>query len=106
MSEKIDGIDHHKWQCVLRKCHICPKYNVPEEESKCDDDAPTINFHIYRVIRKCKKHGILPGCTKSCEQCQSEGTIYYRKELVKVAKPGGKCICGRGRMKEGRDGEG
>ena len=63
------------WKCVLRCCAQCPNNNIPDHET--DDNhpkpSPSIIFHIYHMIARCKKHGrITLSNKKSCQECQQD----------------------------------
>ena len=69
---------HHvlpHWKCVLRCCAQCPSINIPDQETddKHPNPSPSIRFHIYHLIARCKKHGRLPlSNKKSCQECQQD----------------------------------
>ena len=57
-------LDHALPHCkyVLRCCAKCPRIYIPDQQ-KVDqylDTIPSIRFHIYHIIVRCKKHGRLP----------------------------------------------
>ena len=69
----------------------CPSINLPDQET--DDQypgtIPSISFHIYHLIARCKKHGRLPltdkkiCCMFKHDTASGKSTnIYTRKYLV------------------------
>ena len=49
------------WKCVLRRCAVCPCFNIPGQETdKNEETTPLIRFHIYHIIVHCTYHGIFP----------------------------------------------
>mmetsp|Transcript_51974 Transcript_51974/g.134798 ORF Transcript_51974/g.134798 Transcript_51974/m.134798 type:complete len:557 (-) Transcript_51974:13-1683(-) len=48
--QPIDGCGFPHWDCVLRRCQNCPKYNIPVEERATGPNAPTISFHVYKTV--------------------------------------------------------
>jgi hypothetical protein len=92
MCAKIVELGHHNWSCVLRRCELCPKFPIPAEESKTDDEAPTINFHHYVPFTKCSKHGPLVLRAKVCNACEElqenekKGKLQTRKELTLLCR--------------------
>ena len=63
------------WKCILLCCAKFPSINLPDQET---DDlypniSPSIRFHIYHLISRCKKHGrILLTDKKKCCRCQKD----------------------------------
>ena len=50
------------WKYVLRCCSRFPRITIPDQETddQYPDTSPSIRFHIYHLIARCKKHGRLP----------------------------------------------
>jgi hypothetical protein len=75
------------WQCVLRRCNTCPRYNQPLLEQNNNNDAPKIRFHLYQNVTKCTKHGLLDPKAKTCNECDTfaegakKGKVRTRKVL-------------------------
>ena len=83
----IDGLGLPKWKCVLRRCDICPTYDVPLEEKSALDDSPRIVFHSYLNTTKCSKHGELKANVKSCEACEMT-SIAETEATLKIDRKG------------------
>ena len=58
-SKSYHSLPH--WKFVLRCCSQCPSINIPVQETdvKHPNPNPSISFHIYHMIARCKKHGRL-----------------------------------------------
>ena len=72
-SQSDHALTH--WKYVFRCCAQCPIINIPDQET--DDNhpnpSPSIHFHIYHLIARCKKHGRLPlNDKKSCSKFQQD----------------------------------
>ena len=79
------------WKYVLRCCSKCSCVNLPDQETddKYSNTRPSIIFHIYHLIARCKAHGRLPlNEKKICRIFKQDSAtekstkIYTRKELV------------------------
>ena len=82
------GYPHMK--CVLQRCVLCPKYQVPILERQIDESAKSIKFHVYCQATKCSLHGDLPPNAKHCIDCDSmtkKGIIRTRKYLTLLTRP-------------------
>ena len=80
-------------KCELPCCAQCPSINIPDQETydKYPNSSPSICFHIYHMMVRCKKHGeLLLSDKKSCRECQQDTAsvkstkIYTIKELVMI----------------------
>ena len=88
-SQSYHALPH--WKCVLRFCAKCPSINITDQE-KYDENPnpiPSISFHIYHLIERCKKHGRLTLTDRKVfRECQQNTVslkprkIYSIKELV------------------------
>ena len=88
-SQYDHALTHCK--CVLRCCSHCPSINITDQEidDKHPNPSPSIRFHVYHLIARCKIHVRLPLTNKkSCRKCQEDTAsgqstkIYTRKDLV------------------------
>ena len=88
-SQSDHALPH--WKCVLRCCDQYHSINIPaqERDDKHPNPSPSIRYHVYHLIARCKKHGRLPLTDKkSCCRCQQDTAslqstkIENRKELV------------------------
>ena len=76
-SHSYHELPHCKY--VLRCCAKCPSINLPDQETdyQYPDTSPSIRFHIYHLIARCKKHGRLPLTDKKffrkCQQDSASG---------------------------------
>ena len=71
----------------------CPIINLPDQETydQYPDTIPSIRFHVYHMIARCTKHGMLPltdkKCCRKCQQDTASGKptkIYTRKDLLMI----------------------
>jgi hypothetical protein len=53
----VDNFNFPHWNCVLRRCSVCPQYPIHLEEQGTNNDAPTISFHVYLPVTNCTQHG-------------------------------------------------
>ena len=70
-SQSYHALPHCK--CALRCCSQCPSINITDQETddKHPNRSPSIRFHIYHLIARCKKNGLLPLTNKkSFWECQ------------------------------------
>ena len=53
-SQSDHALSH--WKCVLRCCAQCPSINIPDQETYDNhpNPSPSIRFHIYHLIARCK----------------------------------------------------
>ena len=61
------------WKCVFQCCAKFPSINIPDQETEDQypDTSPSISFHIYHLIARCKKHDRLQLTDNiSCLDCQ------------------------------------
>ena len=61
------------WKYVSQCCAQCTSINIPDQETddKHPNPIPSIRFHIYHMIARCKKHHRLPLTNKKiCCRCQ------------------------------------
>ena len=58
-SQSDHALPH--WKCVLQCCAKCTGINIPDQETddKHTNTRPSISFHIYHLITRCTKHGML-----------------------------------------------
>ena len=71
LSQSDHALPH--WKCVLRCCDKCPSINLPDQEIdyQYPDTSPSIRFHVYHIIARCKKHGRLSLIDKKiCHKCR------------------------------------
>ena len=100
--DNLPGTSFPDWNCVLRRCEKCPKYQIPLEERGIDADAPRISFHVYITKTSCSKHGYLEKGAKKCPLCVAEpppppaqkpapkrAKITDRKHLTQLTRPVG-----------------
>ena len=84
-SQSDNALPH--WKCVLRCCAQFPSINIPGQETydKHPNRSPSIRFHIYHLIARCKKHGRLPLSDKKiCQECQQDtASVKSQKKLEK-----------------------
>ena len=62
-----------RWKCVLRCCAVFPCINIPDQETddQYSNTIPSIHFHFYHLIARCKKHGRIPLTDKKiCYKCK------------------------------------
>ena len=45
------------WKCVLQCCANCTSVNIPDQETddQYSNTSPSIRFHIYHIIARCRK---------------------------------------------------
>ena len=88
-SHSYHALPHCKF--LLWCCAQCPSINIPDQETydKHLNSSPSIIFHIYHLIDRCKKHGRLPLTYKKiCHECQQDTDsgkstkIYTKVDLV------------------------
>lgn len=68
----IDRLGLPHMRCILGECTQCPAYPCPREEQATGPAAPTINFHIYKTVTRCSKHGLLMLNSKVCAHCEQD----------------------------------
>ena len=87
--------DHELPYCkyLLQCCAKFPCVNIPDQETdnQYSNTTPSIRFHIYHLISRCKAHGrILLKDNNICRMCkhycvsEKSTNIYTRKELVMI----------------------
>ena len=79
------------WKYVLQCSAKFPSINIPDQETddQYSNTSPSISFHIYHLIARCKKNGrLLLTDKKICCMFKQDSVsekstkIYTRKELV------------------------
>ena len=63
------------WKCVLRCCSQCTSIDITDHEidDKHPKPSPSIIFHIFHTIERCKTHDRLPlSNKKSCQEFQQD----------------------------------
>ena len=79
------------WKFVMQCCAKCPSVNISDQESdnQYSNTNPSILFHVYHLIARCKTHGRLPlNEKKMCQKFKQDSVsiqitkIYTRKDLV------------------------
>jgi hypothetical protein len=89
----VDNFNFPHWNCVLRRCSVCPQYPIHLEEQGTNNDAPTISFHVYLPVTNCTQHGRLPDRAKMCPSCDADdyagkkGKVRTRKHLTLLSRP-------------------
>ena len=88
-SQSNHALPH--WKIFMWCCAKCPSINLLEQEiyDKYPGTSPSIRFHIYHLIARCKKHCRIPlpdkKSSRKCQQDTASGQstkIYTRKDLV------------------------
>ena len=76
-SQSDHALPH--WKCVFQFCTKCPSIGLPDQKiyDQYPDTSPSICFHIYHMIARCKKNGRLPLTDKKhflrCQQDTASG---------------------------------
>ena len=89
----VNNFNYPHWNCVLRRCSVCPQYPIHLEERGTNNDAPKISFHVYLPVTNCTQHGPLPERAKTCPSCEADnysgkkGKVRTRKHLTLLSRP-------------------
>jgi hypothetical protein len=85
--EPIEGLSVPHFNCVIRTCHQCPKYQIPRAEQALTANDLPIAFHVYEKTSRCTMHGILP-LSENCDACkeipegEKRGRFSRRKQIT------------------------
>ena len=76
------------WKCVLRCCVQCPSINIPDQETddKYPNPSPLIRFHIYHLIARCTKHGMIPLIDKNVFESVNRILLQYNQQKYTIKK--------------------
>ena len=72
-TQSYHALPHCK--CVMQCCAKFPSINIPDQETddQYSNTSPSISFHIYHIIARCKTHGrILLTDKKICCKCKQD----------------------------------
>ena len=66
--QSYNALPHCK--CAMKCCAQCPIINLPDQETddQYSNTSPSISFHIYHLIARCKTRGRLPLTEKQLSQ--------------------------------------
>ena len=93
---KINGREHWKWKCVLRRCKECQNKKLithPFETTLAPQDS--ITFQHYIETTRCSEHGVLGtkmlAKERVCKVCESSVSTGVKKGKISTKKEKHSC---------------
>ena len=78
------------WKCVLRRCAKCPSTNISDQETnyQYSNTSPSISFHIYHLIARCKTNGRILLNGRNCfRKCKHDSVSKQSTKIYTIKEP-------------------